>query len=62
MTRKELNAIRTAVADYMRSEGCGCCSDYEKHQADRARLGKLLKVPMYDDGSGHDFCKFRSEK
>jgi hypothetical protein len=55
-----LPALRTAVADYMASEGCSCCrgDDHEQH-ADR--LGELLGVPKYDDGSGRDFSKFRTK-
>lgn len=60
MTQKELSALRTAVADYMSSEGCSCCQDYEKHDLDKRRLGELLDVPMYEDGSGYDFTKFGS--
>ncbi len=58
--RTPLKAIRTAVADYMRSEGCGCCGDYEGHKEHAAILGKLLNVPKYKDGSGYDFTKFRT--
>ena len=54
MTRQELKAIRTAVADYMRSEGCSCCQDYEAHHEHHARLGKLLKVQKYPDKSGYE--------
>lgn len=55
-----LAKLRRAVADYMRSEGCSCCSDTEAHERHARRLGKLLKVPEYEDGSGHDFSQFRS--
>lgn len=52
--------IRQAVADYMRSEGCDCCSDREKHEQHKAALAKLLHVPKYKDGSGYDFARFRT--
>jgi hypothetical protein len=57
MTR--LKDIRRAVADYMRSEGCSCCrgADHGEHEA---KLGELLDVPKYADGSGYDFAQFRS--
>jgi len=55
-----LDKVRQAVADYMTSEGCGCCSNAEKHEKHKARLAKLLKVPMYGDGSGYDFNRFRT--
>lgn len=54
--------IRQALADYMRSEGCGCCRDRDAHTAAQERLGKLLNVPKYADNSGYDFSKFRSEQ
>lgn len=59
MTREERNRLRRAVANYMQSEGCCCCSDYEQHQLDRGVLAKLLRVPMYKDGSGYDFTRYR---
>lgn len=52
--------VRTAVADYMRSEGCGCCGDHVAHNEHAARIAKLLNVPKYKDGSGYDFSKFRT--
>lgn len=58
---KEIKEIRTAVADYMYSEGCSCCEGND-HGEHKARLGKLLKVPPYSDGSGYDFSKFRTKK
>lgn len=56
----DLKEIRQAVADYIRSEGCSCCRDEKAHKRHEARLGKLLRVPKYQDGSGYDFSKFRS--
>ena len=56
-----LDEIRRAVADYMSSEGCGCCGDYEEHQAHAARLAELLQVPAYDDKSGFKFHEFESK-
>ena len=57
-----LRIIREAVADYMRSEGCGCCRDTDAHEANEKRIAKLLDVPMYDDESGYDFSQFQSKK
>ena len=54
------NAVRRAVADYMKSEGCSCCRDIDAHEKHAAALARLLKVPMYDDGSGWDFSIFAS--
>lgn len=60
-TSADIADIRRAVADYMRSEGCGCCGNYDAHLEHNARLGKLLRVPKYKDGSGYDFAKFRTK-
>lgn len=56
----DLETIRAAVANYMWSEGCGCCRG-ANHEAHGERLAKLLDVPMYEDGSGYDFFQFRTE-
>ena len=65
MTRNRtlsLTKIRRAVADYMQTEGCSCCQDYEGHQEHRATLGKLLKVAKYTDRSGYDFSRYRTPR
>ncbi len=52
---EELKAkIRTAFAQYRRSEGCGCCesSDHDEHEKE---LGKLLEAQPFEDGSGYDW-------
>lgn len=54
--------LRRAVADYIRSEGCDCCSDCEKHAEDKRRLAELLNVPLYDDASGYDFGLFETPR
>lgn len=54
--------IREAIANYIASEGCGCCADGDKHREHRRILGKLLKVPMYKDKSGYNFSKFVTKK
>lgn len=58
---KEKESIRQAVADYMRSEGCGCCENTEAHKEHEKRLAELLNVPKYDDQSGYDFGRFESK-
>jgi len=58
---KKTEQIRRAVADYMASEGCSCCQDYEEHKKAEAELAKLLGVPAYDDESGFDFRKFKTK-
>lgn len=62
LTTKALRAkLRTALADYMASEGCDCCqgNDHEQHAE---RLAELLNVPKYSDGSGFDFSKYSTQK
>lgn len=54
-------AVRQAVADYMRSEGCSCCRDTDAHEKHAAELAKLLRVDAYSDDSGFDFAKYRSK-
>ncbi len=61
MTKKQ-QAIRQAVADYMYSEGCSCCRNIDEHEENSKRLGKLLEVEPYSDGSGYDFFKYRTEE
>lgn len=56
-----LGQLRQAVADYMWSEGCSCCRS-SNHGENSARLAKLLRVPKYPDGSGHDWSRFRTPK
>jgi len=57
--REFLQQVRTAVADYMQSEGCSCCRGH-LHEEHAARLAALLNVPPYDDGSGHNFSQFKT--
>jgi len=59
--RELRKALRTAVADYMGSEGCSCCQDYDGHKKHKAALAKLLNVKKYSDGSGYDFDQYRSK-
>lgn len=62
MTPVERKAIRRAVANYMQSEGCGCCQNTETHRVHAKVLAKLLRVPMFQDRSGFNFGKFRSQE
>lgn len=62
MDRKELAAIRTAVANYMRSEGCTCCRDVDEHEKHQDVLGKMLRMKKYDDGSGYDFWRYATPR
>ena len=58
----KLEKIRTAVADYMTSEGCGCCQNIDAHKEHTETLAVLLNVPPYSDGSGYNFYLFCSDK
>lgn len=49
--------IRTAVANYRRSEGCSCCQG-PTHDDDAKALATLLGVPMYTDASGFNFDQY----
>jgi hypothetical protein len=57
----DIAAIRSAVADYMFSEGYSCCEDSEAHDRHEKVLAKMLQVPSYTDGSGYDFYRFRTK-
>lgn len=61
MTKDELKKLRTAVANYMSSEGCGCCRDHDVHKKNTEILAQFLKVPKYNDGSGYNFIKFKAK-
>ncbi len=58
--KEKLKLVRQALADYVQSEGCSCCQDREGHALAAKQLAELLDVPLYADGSGYDFTKFRS--
>ena len=60
--KRRIADIRRAVADYIGTEGCSCCRDIDGHEAAAKRLGRLLDVKPYDDGSGYNFYAYRSKK
>lgn len=60
-TTVNLETVRAALANYMRSEGCACCRDIDAHKKHTEALAKLLDVEPYDDGSGYDFPKYAKE-
>jgi len=55
-----LSEIRRAVAEYLYSEGCGCCSA-DNHSENGERLAVLLGVKKYEDGSGYDWESVRKQ-
>ena len=57
-----LAQIRTALADYIASEGCSCCQDRDGHTEAMDRLGKLLKMKKYSDKSGYDYSRYKTVK
>ena len=57
-----LPKIRQAFAEYYASEGCSCCRNEVKHDIAEKKLGELLQVDKYKDGSGYDFYKYESNE
>lgn len=57
-----LAEIRQAVADYIATEGCSCCRDIDGHEDAMERLGKLIRMKKYDDGSGFDYVRYKSNQ
>lgn len=55
--KTKIDEIREAFAEYERTEGCGCCRDYEGHEKASKILGELLGAKPYKDGSGYDFTE-----
>lgn len=62
VSRSFLADVRQAVADYIATEGCSCCQDVDGHKAAMERLGKLIRMKKYSDGSGFDYGLYRSKK
>lgn len=62
MEQDKLEQIRNAFADYHAAEGCSCCRDNDAHEEASKRLGALLDVEPYEDGSGHNFYKYKTVK
>lgn len=59
--RSKIKKLKTAIANYMSSEGCSCCRDIGAHKKHTEELGKLLGIEKYNDGSGYNFLKYKSE-
>ena len=59
MTKQERDDLRNAIADYMWSEGCGCCRNHEKHEENRKRLAALLQI-VPDTGGDFSFFQYRT--
>jgi hypothetical protein len=54
--------IRKALSQYIRSEGCSCCRNEDKHREAAVKLAELLDIPKYSDGSGYNFYKFSEDE
>lgn len=55
----KLKKIRELVANYMGTEGCPCCEGKD-HEKNESILAEALQVEKYEDGSGYNFAKYRS--
>jgi hypothetical protein len=66
LLRSELTSfkkqIRTAIADYISSEGCGCCQNVDAHKEHMSAIGKLLNMKKYSDKSGYDYSLYKTNK
>lgn len=52
--------LRTAVANYIASEGCNCCRG-DSHEEHLEVIAKILNVKKYADKSGYDFSKYKTQ-
>lgn len=59
VTPELFDEIRDQVAKLYCAAGCSCCRDDEVWEAASERLGELLGVPRYDDGSSVDWYSAR---
>lgn len=59
--QEDRERIVSAVLDYKRSEGCGCCSGQD-HDKNKEALGEAIGAPLYSDGSGRDFGTLREAR
>jgi len=41
--KEEINKIREALANYMSSEGCDCCSNAEKHAKHEEKTSRTIE-------------------
>lgn len=62
MTKREsLKEIRRAFADFAAHIGCGCCGARGIRDEALNRIGKLLRMKKYPDGSGYDYRRYRTK-
>lgn len=60
--KKLLEKLRITFADYVTSEGCGCCKNNILNDKASLKLGKSLDAEMYKDNSGVNWNKYKSNK
>jgi len=53
--------VRELIANYMRSEGCSCCSDSEAHYINKKLLGELLDCGKYDGEDDYNFHQYATK-
>ncbi|MBK3666159.1 hypothetical protein JJE66_33680 [Bradyrhizobium diazoefficiens] len=58
MERKEREELRQLVSQLVAAGGCSCCRDDDAYFDAREKLGKILKVSKYSDGTGYNFYKY----
>lgn len=54
-------ALREWVAKLYCAAGCDCCRDTDGWYEAAGKLGEMLNIPKYDDGSGYDFYAVRDQ-
>ena len=64
-TKEFKKKVLEAVANYMSSEGCSCCQDYDQHKVHKQVLGELLdvepKLYEFDDEPYYNFSQYKSK-
>ena len=53
--------VRELIANYMRSEGCTCCQDFEEHAKNKKLLGELLDCGKYDGEDDYNFHQYATK-
>lgn len=66
MTKRERDALRKAMGDYIASEGCSCCRSSDRHAEALNRIGRLLGVRKTKDWhgpgeNGYNFYQFAED-
>lgn len=59
--RARFKEIRQAFADFATHIGCGCCGDLKRRNEALKKIGKLLRMKKYPDGSGYAYRRYISK-